>query len=150
MYLLNSDFETAKSWIAHTGGRVTHMVERNGILITLGVGTLSLHVLVVNAEFASIGRSVNTPAPPQSMGSTDHRQEERGSCSIEISEGAKRYPSSSRESLAFGTSALIHMSPGIRHSGLFVSRLSCCGPCGWNCSVVQTPGSVNILQLNFT
>lgn len=37
VYLLNSDFETAKSWVAHSGGRVTHMMERNGILITLGV-----------------------------------------------------------------------------------------------------------------
>lgn len=37
IYLLNRDFEIAKSWIAHTGGRVTHMAERRGILITLGV-----------------------------------------------------------------------------------------------------------------
>ena len=37
LYLLNNDFETVKSWIAHTSGRVTHMLEQNGILITLGV-----------------------------------------------------------------------------------------------------------------
>ncbi|KAJ3524875.1 hypothetical protein NM688_g8487 [Phlebia brevispora] len=34
MYLLNNDFETTKSWIAHAGGRVTHMVERNVERIT--------------------------------------------------------------------------------------------------------------------
>lgn len=37
VYLLNRDFEIVKSWIAHTDGRVTHMAERRGILITLGV-----------------------------------------------------------------------------------------------------------------
>ena len=37
LYTLNQDFEITKSWIAHSSGRVTHMVERIGILITLGV-----------------------------------------------------------------------------------------------------------------
>lgn len=37
IYLVNRDFEIGKSWIAHTGGRVTHMAERKGILITLEV-----------------------------------------------------------------------------------------------------------------
>ncbi|KAG2019698.1 vacuolar membrane protein, variant 2 [Coprinopsis cinerea AmutBmut pab1-1] len=36
VHLLNRDFETLSSWVAHTGGRVTHMVEQNGILVTLG------------------------------------------------------------------------------------------------------------------
>jgi vacuolar protein sorting-associated protein 11 len=37
IHLLNRDFESINSWIAHVGGRVTHMVERRGILVTLGV-----------------------------------------------------------------------------------------------------------------
>lgn len=37
VFLLTHDFEVSKSWVAHTGGRVTHMAERKGILVTLGV-----------------------------------------------------------------------------------------------------------------
>lgn len=37
IHLLNRDFESINSWIAHVGGLVTHMVERRGILVTLGV-----------------------------------------------------------------------------------------------------------------
>lgn len=40
--MLNKEFEPAMSWIAHVGGRVTHMVERRGFLITLGVSSVSL------------------------------------------------------------------------------------------------------------
>ncbi|KAF6763702.1 vacuolar membrane protein [Ephemerocybe angulata] len=36
IHLLNREFESASSWVAHVGGRVTHMVERKGILVTLG------------------------------------------------------------------------------------------------------------------
>ncbi|KAF9460675.1 hypothetical protein BDZ94DRAFT_1265603 [Collybia nuda] len=36
VHILNEDFESVMSWIAHTAGRVTHMVERKGILVTLG------------------------------------------------------------------------------------------------------------------
>ena len=38
IHLLNRDFESINSWVAHVGGRVTHMVERRGVLVTLGVG----------------------------------------------------------------------------------------------------------------
>src|ERR1700733_6399860 len=37
VHILNSQFESAISWVAHVGGRVTHMVERKGVLVTLGV-----------------------------------------------------------------------------------------------------------------
>ena len=37
IHLLNRDFESINSWVAHVGGRVTHMVERRDILVTLGV-----------------------------------------------------------------------------------------------------------------
>ncbi|KAF8902733.1 hypothetical protein CPB84DRAFT_1846103 [Gymnopilus junonius] len=36
IHLLNRDFESINSWVAHVGGRVTHMVERKGVLVTLG------------------------------------------------------------------------------------------------------------------
>ncbi|KAF8958040.1 hypothetical protein BDZ97DRAFT_1906624 [Flammula alnicola] len=36
IHLLNRDFKSTNSWIAHVGGRVTHMVERRGMLVTLG------------------------------------------------------------------------------------------------------------------
>ncbi|KAJ7583306.1 hypothetical protein C8J56DRAFT_830557 [Mycena floridula] len=36
LHLLNKDFESIQSWIGHVGGRVTHIVEHQGILVTLG------------------------------------------------------------------------------------------------------------------
>ncbi|KAI0717610.1 hypothetical protein C8Q72DRAFT_983195, partial [Fomitopsis betulina] len=36
IYSLNRDLEITNSWVAHAGGRVTHMAERKNILITLG------------------------------------------------------------------------------------------------------------------
>ncbi|KAG6889861.1 hypothetical protein C0992_003757 [Termitomyces sp. T32_za158] len=36
MHILDRNFESLASWVAHVGGRVTHMVERKGVLITLG------------------------------------------------------------------------------------------------------------------
>ncbi|THV03182.1 hypothetical protein K435DRAFT_651795, partial [Dendrothele bispora CBS 962.96] len=36
IHLLNQDFESISSWVAHAGGRVTHMIERKGFLVTLG------------------------------------------------------------------------------------------------------------------
>ncbi|KAL1686960.1 hypothetical protein GGG16DRAFT_63250 [Schizophyllum commune] len=36
VHALNQDFESYMSWVAHTSGRVTHMVERKGVLVTLG------------------------------------------------------------------------------------------------------------------
>jgi vacuolar protein sorting-associated protein 11 len=37
VHVLNEEFTTVIVWIAHVNGRVTHMAERKGILITLGV-----------------------------------------------------------------------------------------------------------------
>ena len=36
IHLLNKTFEPVKSWVAHVGGRVTHMVDGKGTLITIG------------------------------------------------------------------------------------------------------------------
>jgi hypothetical protein len=37
VHVLDKEFEPISSWVAHVGGRVTHMVERRGYLVTLGV-----------------------------------------------------------------------------------------------------------------
>ncbi|KAF9220088.1 hypothetical protein BS17DRAFT_788227 [Gyrodon lividus] len=36
VHCLNQAFVSVASWIAHVGGRVTHMVERKGMLVTIG------------------------------------------------------------------------------------------------------------------
>ncbi|KAJ6604245.1 hypothetical protein DFH09DRAFT_1122065 [Mycena vulgaris] len=36
IHILNRDFEAQRSWIAYQGGRVTHMAERRGVLVTVG------------------------------------------------------------------------------------------------------------------
>ncbi|KAF8898758.1 hypothetical protein BD779DRAFT_1485409 [Infundibulicybe gibba] len=36
LHILNQEFESINSWVAHVGGRVTHVIERKGILVTLG------------------------------------------------------------------------------------------------------------------
>ena len=46
IHLLNRDFESTNSWVAHVSGRVTHMVERQGVLVTLGVRPISLSLLI--------------------------------------------------------------------------------------------------------
>ena len=40
MHVINEEFEPVSSWVAHVGGRVTHMVERRRYLVTLGVRVL--------------------------------------------------------------------------------------------------------------
>ena len=37
VHVLNKDFESITSWVAHQGGRVTHMTDRKGVLVTIGV-----------------------------------------------------------------------------------------------------------------
>lgn len=37
IHVLDRTFEIQNSWIVHHAGRVTHMIENRGILVTLGV-----------------------------------------------------------------------------------------------------------------
>lgn len=65
IHLLNRDFESTNSWVAHVGGRVTHMVERRGILVTLGVslfieGADTLHDSFINIFLGRGHRKVST------------------------------------------------------------------------------------------
>ncbi|OBZ69121.1 Vacuolar protein sorting-associated protein 11 [Grifola frondosa] len=46
VFLLDRDFQMVKSWIAHVGGRVTHMAEGKGILVTLGEEDSARHPLL--------------------------------------------------------------------------------------------------------
>ncbi|CCM05130.1 uncharacterized protein FIBRA_07338 [Fibroporia radiculosa] len=43
VYLLSREFEIIKSWLAHAGGRVTHMAEGRGVLVTLGEEDTARH-----------------------------------------------------------------------------------------------------------
>lgn len=67
IHLLNRDFESINSWIAHVGGRVTHMVERKGVLVTLGVGP-DVHVGVLGCTEIPSGRRSGQITTPQDMG----------------------------------------------------------------------------------
>ena len=69
IHLLNRDFDSINSWVAHVGGRVTHMVERRGILVTLGVrlfiGVLTRYATLINIFLGRRHRKVSTT---ESMG----------------------------------------------------------------------------------
>ena len=68
IHLLNRDFESINSWIAHVGGRVTHMVERRDILVTLGVRLFigdMLHDSFINIF---LGRRRRTVPTTENMG----------------------------------------------------------------------------------
>ena len=47
VHVLNKEFEPVSSWVAHVGGRVTHMVEKRGYLVTLGVCVLLLSLVFI-------------------------------------------------------------------------------------------------------
>jgi hypothetical protein len=47
VHVLDKEFEPISSWVAHVGGRVTHMVERRGYLVTLGVSCFFLPLTYV-------------------------------------------------------------------------------------------------------
>ena len=48
VHILNSKFEPSTSWQAHSDGRVTHLTERKGILVTLGVCVLPMTRLLID------------------------------------------------------------------------------------------------------
>lgn len=53
LHELNRDFEPTRSWVAHVGGRVTHMIARKSILVTLGVRLSRLgsgHSFMINSQ----------------------------------------------------------------------------------------------------
>ncbi|KAI0374590.1 hypothetical protein BV20DRAFT_934950 [Pilatotrama ljubarskyi] len=61
VYLVNRDFEIAKSWIAHTGGRVTHIAARRGILITLGEEDTARHPFLKVWDLHTFDKKTGAP-----------------------------------------------------------------------------------------
>ncbi|TFY60015.1 hypothetical protein EVJ58_g5412 [Rhodofomes roseus] len=61
IYSLNRDFEITNSWIVHTNGRVTHMVERKGILITLGEEESARHPFLKVWNLEVIDKKTGAP-----------------------------------------------------------------------------------------
>ncbi|EPQ57796.1 hypothetical protein GLOTRDRAFT_114433 [Gloeophyllum trabeum ATCC 11539] len=61
VHLLDKDFETVASWLAHVGGRVTHMAERRGILVTLGEEDSVRHPLLKIWELGRIDPKTGAP-----------------------------------------------------------------------------------------
>lgn len=67
IHVLNKEFEPYRSWVAHVGGRVTHMVERKGILVTLGV-CMSSTVCPLHRLYMRTGRGCDQVSSPQDLG----------------------------------------------------------------------------------
>ncbi|PFH46708.1 hypothetical protein AMATHDRAFT_7477 [Amanita thiersii Skay4041] len=61
IHLLNQDFESLNSWVAHVGGRVTHMAEQNAILVTLGEESGIRSPILKIWDLASKEKSSTTP-----------------------------------------------------------------------------------------
>jgi hypothetical protein len=77
VHVLSKEFEPVSSWVAHMGGRVTHMVERRGYLVTLGVGVLLVppRTYPDDTNLDSIGRRRRPLSPSQNMAFREDRQE---------------------------------------------------------------------------
>jgi len=77
LHLLNRNFESTNSWVAHVGGRVTHMIERKGILITLGVrfNPVSGEIEISSCTPMHPGRRYCPLTTSQNMGPGEQRQE---------------------------------------------------------------------------
>ena len=53
VHILDATIQSIRTWVAHVGGRVTHLAENRGILVTLGVGNLSAILPMDNANNVS-------------------------------------------------------------------------------------------------
>ncbi|KAI0075983.1 hypothetical protein K474DRAFT_1663639 [Panus rudis PR-1116 ss-1] len=60
-FLLNREFEVVKSWVAHAAGRVTHMAERRGILVTLGEEETIRQPLLKVWDLGSVDKKTGGP-----------------------------------------------------------------------------------------
>ena len=83
VHILNKDFESIRSWVAHVGGRVTHMIDRKGILVTIGV-SLSVAQCLPYYNTIKGGREYNIPSF-ENLGSWKNWQENRCSNSSAFS-----------------------------------------------------------------
>ena len=55
IHILNQSFVSAASWVAHLGRRVTHMIERKGFLVTIGVCAYAIARIRLILDINAIG-----------------------------------------------------------------------------------------------
>ncbi|KAF9651477.1 hypothetical protein BDM02DRAFT_3154289 [Thelephora ganbajun] len=61
VYILDKYFETIRTWVVHVSGRVTHMVERKGILVTLGEEDTVRHPILKIWDLETIDKKSDSP-----------------------------------------------------------------------------------------
>ena len=93
VHILDKEFEPTTSWVAHVGGRVTHMAEKQDILVTLGVRALP--VICLSVMNLSTGRRHSETAFNEDMAPRKDGQE-RVPHSPSFGEATAKQPSSSR------------------------------------------------------
>lgn len=96
VHILNKDFESVRSWVAHVGGRVTHMVDRKGVLVTIGV-SLFLNAGISAMLISTLGGRECSFANIENLGSRKDRQEDRSTLLIEICKDTTWRSTPSRE-----------------------------------------------------
>ncbi|EIN07034.1 hypothetical protein PUNSTDRAFT_114539 [Punctularia strigosozonata HHB-11173 SS5] len=64
VHILNDDFESTQSWVAHIGGRITHMVGRRQILVTLGEETGVKYPILKIWDLTSFDKKSGSTSPP--------------------------------------------------------------------------------------
>ncbi|KAI5122199.1 hypothetical protein M0805_002688 [Coniferiporia weirii] len=103
VHILNRDFEAVRSWVAHVGGRVTHMADRKGILVT-------------------IGEEENTPSPLLKIWDLGKTDKKTGTPSllrsVKIQHGSRPHPVST---LALSVS-LSHLAIGLADGTVLLYR----------------------------
>ncbi|KAI6047551.1 hypothetical protein EDC04DRAFT_2618926 [Pisolithus marmoratus] len=62
IHILNQSFLSVASWVAHVGGRVTHMIERQGTLVTIGEEDNVRSAIVKIWNLAKIDKRTNGPS----------------------------------------------------------------------------------------
>jgi len=95
VHLLNRDFEPVSSWVAHVDGRVTHMVERKDVLVTLGVGIL-LNIILSSTQYP-IGRRRCSFAFTKNLGYAKFRPKDWCSSPSPLDQNSAQQPPSPGE-----------------------------------------------------
>ncbi|KAH8117125.1 hypothetical protein DFH11DRAFT_1579398 [Phellopilus nigrolimitatus] len=62
IHILNKEFEDVRSWVAHVGGRVTHMVDRKGVLVTIGEEETTPSPLLKIWDLGKTDKKTGTPS----------------------------------------------------------------------------------------
>lgn len=62
IHILNQSFVSVASWVAHVGGRVTHMIERQGTLVTIGEEDNVRSAIMKIWNLAKVDKRTNGPS----------------------------------------------------------------------------------------